>query len=102
MRSLPLLAVLVSLPVPAFAGEHVAKATSAKWSSVAHPEIVSHFAELEKIYKHLHSHPELSYEEEATSNYLAKHLGADFKITRNVGGHGFVAVLKNGVGPTVL
>ena len=58
---------------------------------------------LDALYKHLHSHPELSYEEEKTAERLAKELKTlGFEVTQNVGGHGVVGVLKNGDGPIVL
>src|SRR5450755_1192422 len=58
---------------------------------------------LDTLYKYLHSHPELSYEEEKTAARLAKELKSlGFEVTTNVGGHGIVGVLKNGDGPTVL
>lgn len=51
----------------------------------------------------LHENPELSYEEEKTSAYMAKAWrDAGFDVTTQVGGHGVVAVLKNGEGRTVL
>ncbi len=62
-------------------------------------------------YKYLHSHPELSYQEKETSNYLAKELRSlGFEVTENVGdygvpsrtSYGLVAVLRNGDGPTVM
>src|SRR5687768_17855126 len=58
---------------------------------------------LEKLYYHLHSHPELAFDEVQTSARLAKelaHLG--FEVTAKVGGHGVVGVFKNGAGPTVM
>lgn len=58
---------------------------------------------LEQLYMHLHSHPELSYQEETTSATLAKELkGLGFDVATKVGGHGVVGVLRNGNGPTVL
>ncbi|MCJ1483758.1 hypothetical protein MMC06_003926 [Schaereria dolodes] len=58
----------------------------------------------EKLYKHLHSHPELSLQEEQTAatavSYLEK-LNA-YEIHVDIGGHGFAAVLRNGPGKTVL
>jgi amidohydrolase len=65
--------------------------------------IDSSYESLATLYKQLHSHPELSLREEATSARLAglmKELG--FEVTTNVGGHGLVAILRNGPGPTVL
>ena len=61
------------------------------------------YASLEQLYKHLHSNPELSLHEEQTATQIAEELEkAGFSVTRHVGGHGVVGVLKNGAGPTVL
>ena len=66
---------------------------------------------LVSTYKYLHSHPELSYQEKETANYLATELGGlGFEVTENVGdygvpgrtSYGLVAVMKNGAGPTVM
>ena len=58
---------------------------------------------LSELYKHLHAHPELSFHEEKTAARLADELKrAGCEVTTGVGGHGVVAVLKNGNGPTVL
>ena len=64
---------------------------------------VSHFADMEAELKatrqHLHAHPELSFEEAETARYVADKLEAwGYSVTRNVGGHGVVATLKNGEG----
>lgn len=54
-------------------------------------------------YKYLHANPELSFQEEQTAATLATTLReAGFTVTTNVGGHGVVAVLKNGEGPTLM
>ncbi len=59
--------------------------------------------QLEALYKHLHAHPELAFEEEKTAARMAKELKAlGFDVTTGVGGHGVVAVLRNGKGPTVM
>ncbi|MEW5974211.1 MAG: amidohydrolase [Acidobacteriota bacterium] len=55
------------------------------------------------LYRHLHAHPELSRQEAETSARLQQELKqVGFLVTSRVGGHGFVAVLKNGEGPTVM
>ena len=67
------------------------------------PAIGEHRDELVTIYRHLHSHPELSFREEETAGRIAAELrktGAD--VTTGVGKNGVVGVLKNGPGPTVL
>jgi hippurate hydrolase len=59
--------------------------------------------ELEALYRHFHTHPELSLQEAQTSARLADELEAlGFTVTRRVGGHGVVGVLPNGAGTTVL
>jgi hippurate hydrolase len=61
------------------------------------------YAGLEKLYKHLHAHPELSFQEKQTAEVMARELKAlGFEVTTGVGGYGVVGVLKNGKGPTVL
>jgi hippurate hydrolase len=58
---------------------------------------------LEALYRDLHARPELSLQEAATSARLAAELrAAGCDVTENFGGHGVVAVLKNGPGPTLL
>jgi len=68
-------------------------------------------AQLVRTYKMLHAAPELSHYEVKTSAFLAQQLRAlGYEVTENVGkydkpewkGHGVVAVMKNGAGPTVL
>jgi hippurate hydrolase len=58
---------------------------------------------LTALYRHLHAHPELSLQEEETARRLAAELKrAGFQVTTGVGGHGVVAVFRNGEGPVVL
>jgi hippurate hydrolase len=55
------------------------------------------------LYRHLHSHPELSLREVRTSARLAKELTKlGFKVTTRFGATGVVGVYRNGDGPTVL
>lgn len=60
-------------------------------------------AELVALYTHLHTHPELSFQEVKTAERIAaelKQVGAE--VTTGVGKLGVVGLLKNGPGPTVL
>lgn len=59
---------------------------------------------VEQTYLHLHQHPELSGQEEATAQFLLRQLQElpDWQVTPSVGGHGIVAVRRNGDGPCVL
>jgi amidohydrolase len=55
------------------------------------------------LYRHLHTHPELSTQEKMTSSRIAQELAKiGFELSTNVGGFGLVGVLRNGPGPTVL
>jgi hippurate hydrolase len=61
------------------------------------------YRNLESLYRHLHSNPELSLKEEKTSARLAEELEKiGLKVTRRIGGYGIVALLENGKGPVVL
>src|SRR6266404_1837874 len=56
-----------------------------------------------ELYKHLHTHPELSFQEEQTSARVAEALrGAGYDVTTGVGRYGVVGVLRNKSAPTVL
>lgn len=62
-----------------------------------------HTEELVEIYKWFHQNPELSFEEVETSARIAElWRQAGYEVTTDVGGHGVVAILKNGEGPTVM
>ena len=61
------------------------------------------YPSLERLYRHLHAHPELSRQEEKTSERMARELArARFDAATGVGGFGVVGVLRNGPGPTVM
>src|SRR5689334_11383161 len=59
--------------------------------------------DLESVYKDLHSHPELSMEENRTARIVADRLrAAGYEVTTGVGRTGVVGLLRNGDGPTVM
>ena len=59
--------------------------------------------DLVTLYKDLHTHPELSFQETRSAGVIAAEArAAGFEVTEKVGRTGVVAVLKNGKGPTVL
>ena len=56
-------------------------------------------AELTAVRRHLHAHPELSFEEAETARFVAEKLESwGYDVTRNVGGHGVVARMTVGAG----
>src|SRR6202022_1205904 len=69
------------------------------------------FPSLVSTYKAIHAAPELSHHEDKTATLLARELrSVGYEVTEHVGkypkpewqGHGIVATMKNGAGPTVL
>src|SRR5438477_1186864 len=85
----------------------IASAQQASIQKLAEGELPS----LLSIYKDIHSHPELSTQEQRTSTIVAKELrAAGCEVTDNFGKYdqpnvkcyGVVGVMKNGAGPTVL
>jgi amidohydrolase len=66
-------------------------------------QIDANLEQLAELYKHLHRHPELSYQEAATAGKLAQEMRAiGFEVTTGVGGHGLVCVFRNGPGKTIM
>ncbi|SFP15514.1 amidohydrolase [Qipengyuania nanhaisediminis] len=58
---------------------------------------------LMELYRDLHAHPELSFEEHKTAAKLAKRMrDLGFEVTEGVGQTGVVSVMKNGDGPVVM
>jgi len=56
-----------------------------------------------KLCKHLHQHPELSFQEFETAKRMTAELEkAGFEVTTNFGGNSVVGVLKNGDGPVIM
>ena len=74
-------------------------------------QVAGEVPSLLEIYKHLHAHPELSYQEDDTAKYVADELRRlGYEVTEGVGDYGFegrtsygvVAVMESGDGPTVM
>ncbi len=61
------------------------------------------YPDLEAVYRDIHTHPELGFQEVETAAKLAKAMRAlGFEVTEGIGKTGIVALYKNGAGPTVL
>ncbi len=59
--------------------------------------------DLESVYKDIHSHPELSMQENRTARIAADRLrAAGYEVTTGIGKTGVVGLLRNGDGPTVM
>lgn len=66
-------------------------------------EAAADYPRLEALYRDIHAHPELGFQEKRTAARLAAEMRAlGFEVTEGVGGTGLVAVYRNGAGPRVL
>src|SRR3954469_4332033 len=60
-------------------------------------------SDLEDLYRDIHAHPELSFQERRTAGVAAERLrSAGYDVTDGVGGTGVVGLLRKGDGPTVM
>lgn len=63
----------------------------------------SEYPKLDALYKDIHAHPEIAFQEEKTAAKLAAEMRAiGFEVTEKVGRTGLVALYKNGDGPTIM
>jgi len=66
-------------------------------------ELSKGYPALDALFKDIHEHPELGFQETRTAALLAKQMRAlGFTVTEHVAKTGIVAIYKNGAGPTVL
>jgi amidohydrolase len=84
--------------VPAHAELDVAKLKAEIESSVE-----ADYPRLDALYKDIHAHPEIAFQEVKTAAKLAAEMRAlGFEVTEKVGKTGLVAIYKNGDGPTIM
>jgi amidohydrolase len=61
------------------------------------------YPKLDALYKDIHAHPEIAFQEVKTAAKLAAEMRAlGFEVTEKVGKTGLVAIYKNGEGPTIM
>src|SRR5271168_3479099 len=61
------------------------------------------YPKLDALYKDIHAHPEVAFQEVETAARLAAEMRAlGFEVTEKIGKTGLVAIYKNGEGPTIL
>jgi amidohydrolase len=61
------------------------------------------YPKLDALYKDIHAHPEIAFEEVKTAAKLSTEMRAlGFEVTEKVGKTGLVAIYKNGDGPTIM
>jgi amidohydrolase len=63
----------------------------------------SDYPKLDALYKEIHAHPEIAFQEVKTAARLATEMRAlGFDVTEQVGKTGLVAIYRNGEGPTIM
>jgi amidohydrolase len=61
------------------------------------------YPKLDALYKDIHAHPEIAFQEVKTAARLAAEMRAvGFEVTEKVGKTGLVAIYRNGDGPTIM
>ncbi|AIT82288.1 amidohydrolase [Novosphingobium pentaromativorans] len=100
MKKSPFLLLLAGLAAsPAVAASPDYKADLARIDAV----LDKNYPQLDALYKDIHAHPEVAFQETRTAALLAaKMRKLGFEVTEKVGGTGIVAIYRNGDGPTVL
>ena len=71
--------------------------------AVIETSVENDYPKLDALYKDIHAHPELAFQEVNTAANLAaamREIG--FEVTEKVGKTGLVAIYKNGDGPTIM
>ncbi|WMT78452.1 amidohydrolase [Bradyrhizobium sp. Ash2021] len=75
----------------------------ARLKATIEKSVESDYPKLDALYKDIHAHPEIAFEEVKTAAKLAAEMRAlGFEVTEKVGKTGLVAIYKNGDGPTIM
>jgi amidohydrolase len=75
----------------------------AKLKTSIEASVEADYPKLEALYKDIHAHPEVAFQEVKTAAKLAAEMRAlGFEVTEKVGKTGLVAIYKNGEGPIIL
>ncbi|KRR18407.1 amidohydrolase [Bradyrhizobium retamae] len=91
-------ALFATITLPAHAELDVVTLQKAIEASLA-----SDYPKLDALYKEIHAHPELAFQEVRTAARLAAEMRAlGFEVTEKVGKTGLVAIYRNGDGPTIM
>jgi hippurate hydrolase len=99
-RSFSLLLASLALCVPLSARAEI-DVTAVK--SAISVSLERNYPALDALYKDLHAHPEIAFQEVKTAAKLATEMRAlGFEVTEKVGKTGLVALYKNGDGPTIM
>src|SRR4030081_2834871 len=75
----------------------------AKLKTTIEASVENEYPKLDALYKDIHAHPEIAFQEVKTAAKLATEMRTlGFEVTEQVGKTGLVAIYKNGAGPTIM
>src|SRR5579863_7503230 len=90
-----------ALWVAAMTAQARAELDVAKLKASIETSVEADYPKLEELYKDIHAHPELAFQEVKTAAKLAAEMRAlGFEVTEKIGKTGLVAIYGNGEGPT--
>ncbi len=96
-------ALLVSVALGAILPQAHAELDVPALKSTITSSVEREYPKLDALYKDIHAHPELAFQEVKTAAKLAAEMRAlGFEVTENVGKTGLVALYRNGDGPTIM
>ena len=74
-----------------------------KLKTAIETSVEADYPKLDALYKDIHAHPEIAFQEVNTAAQLATEMRAlGFEVTEKVGKTGLVAIYRNGDGPTIM
>lgn len=80
-----------------------AELDAVKLRTAIEASVETDYPKLDALYKDIHAHPEIAFQEVKTAARLADEMRAlGFEVTEKVGKTGLVAIYKNGDGPTIM
>jgi hippurate hydrolase len=75
----------------------------AKLKAAIEASVEADYPKLDALYKDIHAHPEVAYQEVKTAAKLAAEMRAlGFEVSEKIGNTGLAAIYKNGDGPTIM
>jgi amidohydrolase len=75
----------------------------ARLKAAIETSVEADYPKLDALYKDIHAHPEVAFQEVKTAAKLAAEMRAlGFEVTEKVGKTGLVAIYRNGDGPTIM
>ncbi len=96
-------ALLSSVALGAAVSPAQAEIDVIKLKAAIETSVEADYPKLDALYKDIHAHPEVAFQEVKTAAKLAAEMRAlGFEVTEKIGKTGLAAIYKNGDGPTIM